>query len=98
MVATSSPNQIAGEGGVLTEQAKLYRQRSSINGIFTTLRDRFGISVIDVRSGLQRLLRKENTPLQDHSEKTGTDRVQQPARNKTAALHLRRLSPNPSTT
>jgi len=65
MAATSSLNQIAGGG--LTEQAKPYRQRSSINGIFTALRDRFGISAIDARSRLQRLLRKENTPLQDHA-------------------------------
>jgi len=60
----SSPNQIA---GALTEQAKPYGQRSGINGIFAALQDRFGISAVDAQSRLQRLFRKENTPLQDHA-------------------------------
>jgi len=64
MAAMSSPNRIA---GALMEQARPYGQRSSIIGIFAALRDRFSISAVDARSHLQRLLRKENTPLQDHT-------------------------------
>jgi len=51
----------------LTEQAKPYGLGSSVNGIFAALRARFGISSIDARARLQRLLRRKHTPLQDHA-------------------------------
>jgi len=38
-----------------------------VDGIFVALRDRFGITALDARLCLQRLLRKEDTPLQDHA-------------------------------
>jgi len=40
---------------------------SSVNRIFTALRDRFGISAVNARARLQRLLRRKHTPLQDHA-------------------------------
>jgi len=51
----------------LTGEAKLYGERPSIDGIFAALRDRFGTTALDARFRLQRLLRKEDTPLQDHT-------------------------------
>jgi len=53
--------------GALTGEAKPYGQRPSVDGILVALRARFGITAPDARSRLQRLLRKENTPLQDHA-------------------------------
>jgi len=53
--------------GALTGEAKPYGQRPSVNGIFVASRARFGITAPDARSCLQRLLRKEDTPLQDHA-------------------------------
>jgi len=51
--------------GALTGEAKPYGQRPSVNEIFVALRARFGITAPDARSRLQRLLRKEDTSLQD---------------------------------
>jgi len=51
----------------LTEQTKPYELKSSVNGIFTALRGRFGISTVDAKAHLQRLLRRKHTPLQDHA-------------------------------
>jgi len=53
--------------GALTGEAKPYGQRPSIDGIFAALRDRFGITALNARFRLQRLLRKEDIPLQDHA-------------------------------
>jgi len=53
--------------GALTGEAKPYGQRPNIDGIFVALRARFGITAPDARSRLQRLLRTEDTPLQDHA-------------------------------
>jgi len=53
--------------GALTGEAKPYGRRPSIDGIFAALRDRFGITALDARSRLQRLLRQEDTSLQDHA-------------------------------
>jgi len=51
----------------LTGEAKLYGQRPNIDRIFAALRDRFGTTALDARFRLQRLLRKEDTSLQDHA-------------------------------
>jgi len=51
----------------LTREAKPYGRRPSVDGIFTALRDRFGITTLDARSRLQRLLRQKDTSLQDHA-------------------------------
>jgi len=51
----------------LTGEAKQYGHRPSVDGIFVALQDRFGITALDARSHLQRLLRKEDTSLQDHA-------------------------------
>jgi len=53
--------------GTLTGETKPYGQRPGIGGIFTALRDRFGTTTLDARFRLQRLLRKEDTSLQDHA-------------------------------
>jgi len=53
--------------GALTGEAKSYGQRPSVDGIFVALRDRFGTTALDARCRLQRLLRKEDTSLQDHA-------------------------------
>jgi len=53
--------------GSLTGEAKPYGQRPSVDGIFVALRARFGITAPDARSRLQRLLRKEDTSLQDQA-------------------------------
>jgi len=53
--------------GALTGEAKPYGHRPNVNGIFIALQDRFGIIALDARSRLQRLLRKEDTSLQDHA-------------------------------
>jgi len=53
--------------GALTGEAKPYGHRPSIDGIFVALRARFGITGLDARFRLQRLLRKEDTSLQDHA-------------------------------
>jgi len=45
--------------GALTEETKSYGHRLSIDGIFAALRDRFGITTLDARSRLQRLLRRK---------------------------------------
>jgi len=62
-----------------TEQAKPYELRTSVDGIFTVLRARFGISVVDARVRLQGLRREVRTPPPPrpcyHGEETGTDRV-----------------------
>jgi len=50
----------------LTEQAKPYGLETSVDGIFTVLRARFGISVVDARARLQELGREARTLLQDH--------------------------------
>jgi len=42
--------------GALTEEAKPYGRGPSIDGIFAALRARFGITALDARSRLQRLL------------------------------------------
>jgi len=69
---------------VLTGQAKPYGQRSSINVVFAALFTK------TTPQG------KHTTPRpRYHSEETGTDRVQRPARNTTTALHLGRLHPIP---
>jgi len=52
--------------GALTGEAKPYGQRPSVDGIFVALRDRFGTTALDACFRLQRLLRKEDTSLQDH--------------------------------
>jgi len=46
----------------LPEQAKLYGLGTSVDGIFTALRARFGISVVDARARLQGLRREARTP------------------------------------
>jgi len=51
----------------LTEQAKSYGLGTNVDGIFTALRARFGISVVDARVRLQGLRRKARTLLQDHA-------------------------------
>jgi len=53
--------------GALTGEAKPYGQRPSIDGIFVALRARFGITTLDARLRLHRLLRSEDTSLQDHA-------------------------------
>jgi len=51
----------------LMDKAKPYEVGSDIDGIFASLRARFGISVIDARARLQRLRRYPHTPLQEHA-------------------------------
>jgi len=51
----------------LTEQAKPYGCGISVDRIFTALRARFGMSVVDARARLQRLRREVGTPFQDHA-------------------------------
>jgi len=48
----------------LTEQAKPYGLGTSVDGIFTALRARFGISARDARARLQGLHREPRTSLQ----------------------------------
>jgi len=51
----------------LTGEAKPYRQRPSIDGVFAALWDCFGTTALNARFQLQRLLHKEDTSLQDHA-------------------------------
>jgi len=51
----------------LTEQAKPYGLMTSVDGIFTALRARFGISVVGARVRLQGLCHEVRAPLQDHA-------------------------------
>jgi len=51
----------------LMDKAKPYGVGPDINGIFASLRARFGISAIDARTRLQRLRRDSHTPLQEHA-------------------------------
>jgi len=51
----------------LSDKAKPYRVGPSIDGIFASLRARFGISAVDARAHLQRLRRDPHTPLQEHA-------------------------------
>ena len=53
--------------GALTGEAKQYGHRRNTEEILTALRARFGITAPEARSRLQRLLRKEDTPLPDHA-------------------------------
>jgi len=51
----------------LSDKAKPYGVGPSIDGIFASLRTRFGISAVDARARLQRLRRDPHTPLQEHA-------------------------------
>jgi len=51
----------------LSDKAKPYGVGPDIDGIFASLRARFGISAIDARARLQRLRRDPHTPLQEHA-------------------------------
>jgi len=51
----------------LMDKAKPYGVGPDINGIFASLRARFGISAIDAQACLQRLRRDPHTPLQEHA-------------------------------
>jgi len=51
----------------LMDKAKPYGVGPDINGIFASLRARFGISAIDARARLQWLRRDLHTPLQEHA-------------------------------
>jgi len=51
----------------LAEQDKPYGLGASVDGIFTALQARFGISVVDTRARLQGLHREARTPHQDHA-------------------------------
>jgi len=53
--------------GALTGEAKPYGRKPSVDGIFAALRDRLSITALDACSRLQRLLRQEDTLLQDHA-------------------------------
>jgi len=48
--------------GALTREAKPYGHRPSVDRIFVAFRNCFGISTLDARSRLQRLLRKKISP------------------------------------
>jgi len=51
----------------LSDKAKPYGVGLNIDGIFASLRARFGISAVDARARLQRLRRDPHTPLQEHA-------------------------------
>jgi len=51
----------------LMDKAKPYGVGPDINGIFASVRARFGISAIDAWARLQRLRRDPHTPLQEHA-------------------------------
>ena len=51
----------------LRDKAKPYGTGPDIDGIFASLRARFGISAIDARARLQRLRRDPHTTLQEHA-------------------------------
>jgi len=51
----------------LRDKAKPYGTGPDIDGIFASLRARFGISAIDARAHLQRLQRDPHTLLQEHA-------------------------------
>jgi len=51
----------------LKDKAKPYGTGPDVDGIFASLRARFGISAIDARARLQRLRRDPHTPLQEHA-------------------------------
>jgi len=54
---------------ILREQAKLYGLGDSVEGIFTALWGRFGISVIDEKVRLQGLRASRRSPIQNHATK-----------------------------
>jgi len=62
MATAGSSSCLAKLRGALTGEAKPSGQRPSVDRIFVALRDRFGITALDARLRLQRLLRKEDTP------------------------------------
>jgi len=51
----------------LMDKAKPYRVGPDIDGIFASLRARFGISAIDAQARLQRLRHDPHTPLKEHA-------------------------------
>ena len=51
----------------LRDKAKPYGTGPDIDGIFASVRARFGISAIDARARLQRLRRDPHTTLQEHA-------------------------------
>jgi len=79
----------------LTEQAKPYGLGSSVDGIFTALWARFGISVVDARAHLQGLRRRARTPLQDHA--TTVKRLSQIAYSNLSEVHRERYTYDVST-
>jgi len=74
----------------LTKQAKPYRLGTSVDGIFTALRARFGISAVDARVCLQGLRREARTPLQDHA--TTMKRLAQIAYSDLPEVHRERYT------
>jgi len=95
MAATSSSHQIAGSADGTSQarwtEIQYRRDLCCIAGPFW--HHRAGRAVLFTKTTPQR---RHTTPRPCyHSEDTGTDRLQQPARNTTTALHLGRLHPIP---
>jgi len=80
----------------LKDKAKPYETGPDIDGIFASLRARFGISAIDARAHLQRLRRDPHTMLQEHA--TTVMRLAQICPKRTVRGILMMPLCNPSTT